>query len=209
MAISYPLSLPTVTGIAQIELRATNAVAYSRSPFTFAGQAHAYAGQMWQADVTLPAMNRASAEEWVSFLISLRGQFGTFLLGDPAGATPRGLAATLAGTPTVDGADQTGGTLGITGASRNKTNWLRAGDYIQIGTGTGARLYKVLTDTNTNSSGDCTVDIWPHIRTAHPTGTSIVTSNAKGAFRLASNETSWSVNEASIYGITFGAMEAL
>mgnify|MGYP007073187886 FL=1 len=209
MAISYPLSLPTVTGIAQIELRATNAVAYSRSPFTFAGQAHAYAGQMWQADVTLPAMNRASAEEWVSFLISLRGQFGTFLLGDPAGATPRGIAATLAGSPTVDGADQTGGTLDITGASRNKTNWLRAGDYIQIGTGSNSKLYKVLTNTNTNNSGECTVDIWPHIRTAHANGASITTSNAKGLFRLAANETSWSVNEASIYGITFGAMEAL
>lgn len=209
MAISYPLSLPSENNIRQVEMRALNAVAYSRSPFTFSGQAHAYAGQMWQADITLKPMRRADAEAWVSWLISLRGQYGTFLLGDPLGCTPRGLAAALAGTPTVDGADQTGGTLDITGASRNKTNWLRAGDYIQIGTGTGARLYKVLTDTNTDSSGDCTVDIWPHIRTAHPTGTSIVTSNAKGAFRLASNETSWSVNEASIYGITFGAMEAL
>lgn len=209
MAITYPLSLPTATGIASVDLRAINSVAYSRSPFTFAGQAHAYAGQMWQADITLPSMKRADAEQWISFLISLRGQFGTFLLGDPNGATPRGLAATLAGSPVVDGADQTGGSLDIRGASRNKTNWLRAGDYIQIGTGTGTNLHKVLADTSTDNIGDCTVDIWPHIRAAHPNGTSIVTSNAKGAFRLSSNETSWSVNEASIYGITFGAIEAI
>ena len=209
MAITYPLSLPSVIGIAGIELRAVNAVAYSQSPFTFAGQAHAYSGQMWQADISLPAMNRADAEEWVSFLISLRGQFGTFLLGDPAALTPRGLAATLPGTPIVNGADQTGGSLNITGASRNKTNWLRAGDYLQIGTGLDSKLYKVLTNTDTDNSGNCTVDIWPHIRTAHANGASIITENTKGLFRLSSNETSWSVNEASIYGITFGAMEAI
>jgi hypothetical protein len=90
MAISYPLSTPTNIGIAQIELRAINAVAYSRSPFTFSGQAFAYSGQMWQADISLPNMKRQDAEYWVSFLLSLRGQFGTFLLGDPLGATPRG-----------------------------------------------------------------------------------------------------------------------
>lgn len=209
MAISYPLSLPTVTGVAQVELRAINAVAYSRSPFTFAGQAHAYSGQMWQADITLPAMKRDAAEEWISFLISLRGQYGTFLIGDPAAAIPRGLAATLAGTPIVNGADQTGGTLNIAGASRNKTGWLKAGDYIQIGTGLNSRLHKVLTDTNTDNNGNCTVDLWPHIRTAPSNQASIITSSAKGLFRLVSNETSWSVNQASVYGITFGAVEVI
>jgi hypothetical protein len=34
-------------------------------------------------------------------------------------------------------------------------------------------------------------------------------TSAAGVFRLSSNQQSWSVNEASIYGITFGAMEAL
>lgn len=209
MTINYPLSLPTVTGVAQVELRAINAVAYSRSPFTFAGQAHAYSGQMWQADITLPAMKRDAAEEWISFLISLRGQYGTFLIGDPAAATPRGLASTLAGTPIVDGANQTGGTLNIAGASRNKTGWLKAGDYIQLGTGLNSRLHKVLTDTNTDNNGDCTVDLWPHIRTAPSNQASIITSSAKGLFRLVSNETSWSVSQASIYGITFGAVEVI
>ena len=92
MAITYPLSLPTHTGISQIEFRATNAVAYSRSPFTFAGQAHAYAGQMWQADVTLPPMRRSDAEQWVAWLVSLKGQVGVFYLGDPLALFPMGSA---------------------------------------------------------------------------------------------------------------------
>ena len=206
MTISYPLALPSHTGLRAIELRATNAVAYSRSPFTFAGQAFAYPGQMWQADVTLPPMKRADAEQWVAWLVSLRGQLGTFLMGDPIGETARGVAT---GTPLVNGADQTGGSLVIDGATNSITGWLKAGDYIQLGSGSTATLHKVLADANSDGSGNVTLDIWPHIRTAPADDATVTVSNTVGRWRLASNESSWSVNEASIYGISFTAMEAV
>jgi len=199
MAISYPVSLPTHTGIASIELRAVNAVAYSQSPFTFAGQAHAYQGQMWQADVTLPPMKTADAEQWLGFLLSLRGQYGTFLLGDPLRTSLRGTATSCS----------------ITGSSGDNTvsatvpsgETLLAGDYIQLGSASTATLHKVLVDyTGTGSAAD--LEIWPAIRTDH-TASSATLSNAKGNFRLSTNEQAWSINEASIYGITFGAMEAI
>ena len=38
MAITYPLTLPTVAGIASINLRAVNAVSVSSSPFTYKQQ---------------------------------------------------------------------------------------------------------------------------------------------------------------------------
>jgi hypothetical protein len=125
MAISYPLSLPTVSGIRAVEFRAVNAVAYSASPFTFAGQAHAYPGQMWQADVTLaPMRDRADAEEWNAFLLSLRGQFGTFLLGDPNGKH------------TARHSDLLHSSRGLLGRTRSAPlcragQTLLAGDYIQ------------------------------------------------------------------------------
>jgi hypothetical protein len=206
MAISYPLALPTHTGIRSIELRAVNAVAYSRSPFTFAGQAFAYSGQMWQADVTLPPMKRADAEQWVAWLVSLRGSLGTFLLGDPLGATARGVAT---GTPLIKGGSQTGGTINIDGATSGVTGWLKAGDYVQIGSGGTARLHKVLQDANSDGSGNVTLELWPQVRTAPADNASVTVSSAKGLFRLASNEQAWSINEASIYGITFSAMEAV
>jgi hypothetical protein len=206
MAIIYPLALPTVTGVAQIELRAINAVAYSRSPFTFSGQAHAYSGQAWQADITLPPMKRDAAEVWISWLIALRGQFGTFLLNDPSGVTPRGSAG---GSPLVNGAAQTGNLINIDGCLPSQTGWLKAGDYVQFGSGASASLHKVLEDVNSNASGETTLEIWPSVRNAPSDNSSVVTSSAKGLFRLSSNEQAWSVNEASIYGITFGAMEAI
>lgn len=203
---TYPISFLSHTGVRSIELRAVNAVIYEMSPFTFAGQAQASSGQMWQADVTLPPMKREDAEKWIAWLVSLRGQFGTFNMGDPSAATPRGVAT---GTPLVNGASQTGENLNIDGCTPDITGWLKAGDYIQIGSGATATLHKVLSDVDTNASGEATMSLWPHIRSAPADNATVVVSDTVGRWRLASNESSWSVNEASIYGITFSAREAI
>ncbi len=206
MAITYPLALPTVTGVRAIDFGAVNAVAYSRSPFTFAGQSHAYSGQMWTADITLPAMERSNAETWIAFLVALRGQFGTFLLNDPSATVPRGA---VGGTPLVKGASQTGNLINIDGCSTGVTGWLKAGDYVQFGSGSTATLHKVLEDVNSDGSGEVTLEIWPSVRTALTDNSAVITSSAKGVFRLSSNQTNWSINELSHFGITFAAMEAV
>lgn len=208
MAISYPLSLPTSIGIAQIELRATNAVAISRSPFTFSTQVHAYTGQSWQADVTLPSIRRDLAEDWVAWLLSLRGQLGTFYLGDPNAVTPRGSARDT-DTVFTSAAVSSGSSIAVDSAPTSITGYLKAGDYIQVGTGTARQLFKVLADVDTNSLGEATIDVWPNVRTSIANNSLITVENAKGLFRLSSNEQTYSINEASFYGISFGAMEAL
>ena len=209
MAYSYPLTLPTVTGIRSINLRARNVVGISQSPFTLKQQVISHSGQQWEAEITLPPMTRAEGEEWVSFLVKLKGQQGTFLLGDPSGATPRGSAASTPGTPLVNGADQTGGSLTIDGAPANASGYLKAGDYIQLGTSSSATLHKVLNDVTTSGSGEANIDIYPSIRTAPADNAAVTVSSAKGIFRLASNETNWSINEVTHFGITFAAVEAI
>ena len=194
MALSYPLSLPDTIGIAQIELRATNAVALSSSPFTFQQQVHVYSGQAWSADISLPPVNEELAEAWVGFLLALRGQSGTFYLNDPLNTSPRGTATSLSVT----------GSPGSSSVSASLNGSLKAGDWFSLGSGTSTRLYKVVQDIN--SSG--TMEIYPALRSA-ASGTSADLTGAKGVFRLASNETSWSINETNSYGITFGAIEAL
>lgn len=93
MAITYPLNTPTNIGIANITLMAENAVAVSQSPFTFSQQIVAHPGQRWAASISLPPMKRQDAENWIAFLLSLKGQVGTFLLGDPNGVNDQGVAA--------------------------------------------------------------------------------------------------------------------
>lgn len=209
MAISYPLSTPTNKTIAEIRLIARNVVGVSTSPFSFKQQTYQFSGQRWEADIQLPAMQRDNAEEWVAFLMSLYGQKGTFLLGDPLGATAQGSASTAAGTPVVNGASQTGGTLAIDGLPASATNYLKAGDYIQLGTGATSQLYKVLTDASSNGSGEATLDIWPNLRSSPADDATVVVSNAKGVFRLNDNATSWDINRMALYGIAFGAVESL
>jgi hypothetical protein len=203
---SYPLSFPNHTRVRSAEFRAVNAVIYEMSPFTFSGQAQASAGQMWQADISLPPMRRSDAEIWIAWLVSLRGRFGTFTMGDPLGCTPRGVAT---GTPLVNGSSQNGDTLVIDGCTPSVTGWLKAGDYIQLGASVTATLHKVLEDVNSTDGGAATLTLWPHIRTAPLDNATVFVNNTVGRWRLASNESAWSVNEAATYGITFAAMEAI
>jgi hypothetical protein len=47
------------------------------------------------------------------------------------------------------------------------------------------------------------------MRTAPADGSTIVTSNAVGRFRLNSGQQDWTINNISSYGITFAAVEAI
>lgn len=203
--ITYPLNTPTTIGFESITLRAVNAVATSQSPFTYKQQIISHQGQRWEASVSIPPVRRDLAAAWKAFLVSLKGQTGTFLLGDPDYATPRGLASTFPGSPTIT--SQTGETISITGASSNKSNWLLAGDHIQIGTGSNATLHMVLQDVSTGAGGSASIEIWPKLRGTR--SGAITINNPKGLFRLASNVTEWSINNTSAYGISFDAVEVL
>lgn len=206
MSISYPLTFPTHTNVRSIDLRAVNAVAMSMSPFTYKQQVFAHQGQRWEADVTLPPMKRSDAEQWVAWLVSLKGLRGTFLMGDPVGCTARG---SLGGTPLVNGANQTGDTLNIDGCTASQTPWIKAGDYIQLGSASSASLHKIMVDANSDGSGEVLLDIWPNINVAQADNATVVTSNAKGVWRLANNESNWSINEIAVYGLTFGCTQAI
>jgi hypothetical protein len=190
----------------RVRLVANDVVGVSQSPFTAVQQVYRYSGQFWEADITLPPMKRADAEYWISFLLKLNGPYGTFLMGDPNGATARGVAT---GTPLVNGAGQTGNELVTDGWTTSTTGILKAGDYIQLGTGATSRLYKVLDDVNSDGSGNATLTVWPDLRSAPADNAAITVSNTKTTFRLTSAQTGWDINEATIYGLTFGAREAL
>jgi len=210
MAITYPLSLPTTIGIGQIELRASNVVGVSESPFTYKQQVVQHQGQRWEASIQIPPVRKDLAEPWVAFLLSLQGRRGTFLLGDPNMAAPRGSAASTPGTPLVDGALSIGDSeITIDGLPASATGYLKAGDYIQLGSAGTSTLHKVLADVDSDGTGEATVDIWPSVRRVVANDEAVVVSNTKGLFRLAANVSSWSINNSSAYGISFDAVEVI
>ena len=194
MALTYPLATPTSIGIESIELRAVNAVATSQSPFTYKQQVISHGGQRWEASVSIPSVHRDKAAQWKAMLVGLKGPTGTFLLGDPDYATPQGTVSSCV----------LSGSAGDETVSVVMTGTLVAGDYIQLGGASSAKLHQVLLDQD----GDGTLEIWPALRSDYSSSTAVFNS-PQGVFRLATNMTSWSINNASIYGISFEAVEAV
>jgi hypothetical protein len=84
------------------------------------------------------------------------------------------------------------------------TGSLLAGDYIQLGSASAAKLHQVLAD----QTGNGTLEIWPALRSDY-TDATVTFNAAKGVFRLSTPMSSWSINNASAYGISFEAVEAI
>lgn len=203
MAITYPLSLP-LANFKRFNLRASVAVGQTRSPFTGQTQVYGFQNELWIADAAFPVMQRADAEAWGCFLLKLRGPYGTFAMGDPAAKTARGF---VSGIPKVNGAaTQFGTTLATKGWTPSITNILRAGDFIQISTA----LYKNLSDANSDGSGNVTLDIFPILRESYADNTTIITSEAKGLWRLVQSDYPiYGISEDKLYEVAFTAVEAI
>lgn len=204
MTITYPLAFPTGFGVSEYSIDLIKAVAVTESPFSFAQQVQEHPGEAWEISCTLNLLNRAQAEEYNAFLLSLAGRVGTFTMAVPGSETPRGVAT---GTPLVNGAGQTGRSLNIDGFTSGVTGILKAGDFIQLGSGSTTRLYKVLADVNSNGSGQVTVDLAPKIITAPADNATVVVSNAKGLFRLKSNSNPVNIKPPNQMSVQFSARE--
>lgn len=206
MAISYPVTFPASIGVSSINIRAKTVVGVSSSPFTGQQQVYKHQGQWWEAEVSLPPMKRDEAEQVVAFLIKMNGQYGTFLMGDFLSTAPRGIGT---GTPLVNGASQAGDELVTDGWTVSTTGILKAGDWIQLGSASTSTLHKVLDDVTSDASGNATLNIFPNLRSSPDDNAVITISSPKGRWRLASNETDYAIDNASIYGMTFACIEAL
>lgn len=275
MAITYPINLPSGLDPTSVMITPSDVVARAVSPFTLQEQIHRHQGQQWQLALTYKTTTKNMLDLWAATLLRLKGQYGTFLFGDPSKRSPSGVAT---GTPLVDAptviiatnATSTASTLnfasttgvrdgmavsgtGITagsyvvshtsttvvinwpiaasvasgtsvtfsgmsgdylytkGWSNGVTGILKAGDYIQIGTGSATTLYRLTADSDSDSSGYAALEVWPQVRqgvTAPNDGATIITSNTVGRFRL-DKSTGWKITPPVIGEITINAHEAL
>jgi hypothetical protein len=206
VTITFPLDLPFARAFAQASVRPNSVVETNVSPFTAEEQLYAHQGQWWVADMVLPPQKGASAARWKSFLTKLNGREGTFLMGDPGYAGPRGVAT---GAPLVNGAGQTGLALAVDNFTANITGILLEGDYIGLGSGSTSRMYQVMTDANSNAFGQVTLDIWPRLRYSPADNATVEVVNPRTVWRLTSNEREWQVSPGVIYSMRFGARESL
>ena len=206
MAISYPLALPTATGIKSITISPISIVGITRSIYNLTEQVQAHPGQAWQADVNLPIMSDVNAQEWIAFFLSLNGVQGTFLMSDPTGAIPRGAASSnRTSSPLVRGGGQTGNGLNIDNCPVSIANYLKRGDYIQLDYG----YHRLLEDVSTSSSGQASLSIWPNLRRSPADNESVRTINPVGIWRLISPSSFHTDTDFLFKEMSFSCIEAI
>ena len=203
MSVSYPISMPTTIGIAEVTFSMVNAEATSASPFTGVVQHFKWPDQHWEADITLPPLNREDARDWISFLARLKGgtssQFPSFLLYNPdyiQGGTQSGnFAATSVANPNE---------ISLSGLDSSESQCLRAGDFIRLGASGSSRLHMIIEDVASDSGGNATANIWPsNIQTLSNQTAYSNPSQVYGAFIMVDKNPSFNINNISQYGINF------
>ena len=203
MTVSYPLTMPSTPAFVSQQWSTIRGTGMSESPFTGGQQTVEFAYAKWKAVLTLPPMRRPQASAWTAFFAKLHGRRGTFLLGDQDAKVPqinKITAGTITGSVTLSSNADIGDTvLNISG-----TTAFKAGDYIQLGSSSSARLYIVVED----QGGGSTIQVEPKLKTAASSGATVTYSSPQGLFRMDSNELMWDTNAVSVYGISFSCTEA-
>lgn len=217
-AIAYPISPPAIAGIGpqDFTLAMENIVGENVSPFTLGEQEQQWPGQMFTIDANLPPMLYPQAEQWIAFLGSLFGKYGTFLMGDYNRPAPQGPWGNSGGPLEVQGAWVSGSNqLQFRNAVALQSPFAIAGDYLQLSNYNATlganvqRIYKVLQTTFSNSAGLVALNIFPGLREPVLDGTIPVIANCAGTFRLQQNSATWKINKDRTYSISFKAREAL
>ena len=154
-----------------------------QSPLTNAIQTASRKGSLWKASLQFKNLDGDDRQEMQAFLVKLNGQQHRFTLHDHS-FTRRGAGG---GTLLVNGSGQSGTSLVCNGASASITSYLRAGDQISFAN----ELHMVVSDANSDASGNVTLTIAPPIRKVPSSGTVVdYATPVSGVFML-SGPASW------------------
>lgn len=204
--MTFPLSIPSGLKVKNSSFRLLRSITRSQSPLTFTQQFTKNQGAMWEGEVTLIPFTYAQAGALKSFLTKLEGQFGSFLYSDPD-FLAKGLNGSNGGTPLVDGAGQTGNTLNVKGFDLSANGIWLEGDMIQLDAAADAELYMVTADVDSDGAGLAAVSIEPPLKSSPADSEVIVTTGAKGVFKLSDNAVEWQSNQSSIHQFTIAFRE--
>jgi hypothetical protein len=200
------VALPTSPGLRSVEFSLNDGVSTVTSPYTGQTQTQVWPGaDSISGTITLPTMTQEQADNWIAFLMELRGMANCFLIGDPMKTTPRGhvqgfpvVSMTTTGTNAVGST-----TLYTRGWTPNQYRLLLPNDCMQI----GYRLHRVLDVVDSDEYGNAQINIWPSIRDVLTDGEAITLNNPQGLFRLATNKRTWSSDYTQLTNLSFQILE--
>jgi hypothetical protein len=161
-------------------------------------------GHRWSFSLDYPpGMTRSDVNALWAFLVSQSGQLGSFDFTAPYQTA----TGSMAGSPVVDGADQTGNVINLRGFTASQTGVLKAGDYIRIAG--QYKAYLVVEDADSDGSGEAAVTIHPAIQTPSPADGAAITAAGLFRCRLANDYQEMAVSTILHYGLSVELVEAL
>jgi hypothetical protein len=162
------LNTPTINSVVNgqpiaprsIEPMWMDTVAVNTNPFTAQQQTMNWMASWMEFSVSWPSLTNSQACALEAWLMAVQGMNAVFSFGDPLNVGPQNPSATA---PTVNGANQTGYVLDITGGGD-----LTIGDWFSLaGSGAysgGSRWYRI------TGFGSGSLNIWPQIRESPSNG---------------------------------------
>ena len=88
------ITMPSTPNFVRSNFSLFRAIGQTASPFTGKQLTQEFDAVFWQAEVTLPPLNRTQAVEWQSFLMQLKGTTNHFKFADPDALTNTGSFST-------------------------------------------------------------------------------------------------------------------
>lgn len=170
------------------------------SPLTRGVQTLALPGARWAVTATWDNLQVEDAALLRGFLASLRGTAGRFFLANQ-GHRQRG---SVAGTPLINGAAQTGASLDTDGWTPGAT--LLVGDF--VGYNAGAELRMVVADATADGTGAMSLSLDEPIRVSPADDSALVVTSPTCVMRLSGDEIGWSNLIGRVSGFTLDAVEA-
>ena len=165
--------------------------------------------QYYSFGVQYPNMTARDFGPVAAFIAQQYGSYDSFQIVLPEISYPKGQNYSFIGTPQVASASalpagtSTIPTNGYSGA--NKTEVLRAGDFIKFAN--HSKVYMVTATVNTNSSLEATVTINPGLVTSVPIGTLLVTTAVPFTVVLEEFQQEYSVGIGGITNMTLSMRE--
>ncbi len=189
MAITFPRPLLTTPGIRRFRFRPVFNNTVFVSPVTKTKQVLRRPGNLWAGFYEFAPKKTKEVRAMKAWLLSMEGEYGTFLGFDPSGRLPSGIADVGSDTPLVDGAGQTGSTLDTKGWRASGTGLLLPGDYFQIGnTGTAIQLKQVTEQVDSDAGGLATINFKTPLHASPAADDTIIFDNPVGVFSLTNAE---------------------
>jgi hypothetical protein len=156
-------------------------------------------GQFWSMKLSTVPLDRDDYAELYAFLVSQEGSFDSFTFVPPVIGNTRGTAA---GTPLVNATYAAGQTL-VKG--NNGTGTLKKGDFIKFSN--HDKVYMLMADVNQDSSSQDFFNIFPGLRTAVDSSTTITYNSVGFKMLLNGDVTTFKTSADNTFQLEFGVRE--